>query len=122
MKKIENWRKKLCYVVKVFLIYEIRSNIKKDELPFAAWFKYDCNDERCQRQTNKSWYNCYNDNANWNKTKIYELIEILFIIYVINHAMRNRRSLVAGLLVSMIGWNCPCNKILKLKKNRGQYK
>lgn len=30
--------------------------------------------------------------------------------------MRNRRSLVAGLLVSMIGWNCPCNKILKLKK------
>lgn len=36
--------------------------------------------------------------------------------------MRNRRSLVAGLLVSMIGWNCPCNKILKLKKIRGQYK
>lgn len=60
--------------------------------------------------------------ANWNKTKIYELFEILFIIYVINHAMRNRRSLVAGLLVSMIGWNCPCNKILKLKKDTGQYK
>lgn len=116
--KIQNWKKK----VKVFLIYEICSNIKKDELPFAAWFEYDCNGERCQRQTNKSWYNCYNDNANWNKTKIYELFEILFIIYVINHAMRNRRSLVAGLLVSMIGWNCPCNKILKLKKNMAQYK
>lgn len=28
--------KKMCYVVKVFLIYEICSNIKKDELPFAA--------------------------------------------------------------------------------------
>lgn len=45
--KIENWRKKMCYVVKVFFIYEICFNIKKDELFFVVWFKYDCNDECC---------------------------------------------------------------------------
>lgn len=48
--------------------------------------------------------------------KIYELFEILFIIYVINYVMRNRWSLVVGLFVLMIGWNCLCNKIFKLKK------
>lgn len=32
----EKIEKEMCYVVKVFLICEICSNIKKDELPFAA--------------------------------------------------------------------------------------
>lgn len=51
--------------------------------------------------------------------KIYELFEILFIIYVINYVMRNRLSLVVGLFVLMIGWNCLCKKIFKLKKKIG---
>lgn len=39
--------KKMCYVVKVFFIYEICFNIKKDELFFVVWFEYDCNGECC---------------------------------------------------------------------------